>query len=373
MICFKKFTLREIHLPLKEPFKISSGTETIRRIFLLQLFNADGSETWSECCAGALPNYSYETIDTAWLAIKNWCAPRVLHKTFDSPQELNQALRRDFRGHNMAKAALEMAGWAMAAQLENIPLAEKLGGERKKIATGISLGIQDTPIILAEKVQQALDEGYQKAKMKIKPGQDLEFIATVRREVGDNAPLMVDANNAYTLDQIDHLKKFDDFNLMMIEQPLAYDDIYLHSKLQPHFKTPICLDESIANLEKAKEMVALGSGRIINIKPGRLGGFAESIAIHDFCQENNIPVWCGGMLESGVGRAYNVALASLPNFTLPGDVSPSSRYWTQDVVSPEWTMDKNGMVTVPWDKPGLGIEIDIDRVEKLTVRKETLK
>jgi O-succinylbenzoate synthase len=372
MIHFKKITLREIHLPLKEPFRISSGTEDVRRIFLLQFTNAGGAETWSECCAGAKPNYSYETIDTAWLAIKSWCAPRVLNKNFDTPQALNAALRQDFRGHNMAKAVVEMAGWALAAQLEGIPLAKKLGGERRKIATGISLGIQETPAILVQKVQKALADGYQKVKMKIKPGQDLDFVAVVRRVVGEMAPLMVDANNAYTIGQIEFLKKFDQFNLMMIEQPLAHDDIFQHSKLQPQMATPVCLDESITNLEKAHEMVALGSGRIINIKPGRVGGFTEAIAIHDFCRENNIPVWCGGMLESGIGRAYNVALASLPNFTLPGDVSPSARYWARDIVTPEWTMNAAGLVTVPWHQPGLGIKIDIDRIEKLTVRQETL-
>lgn len=373
MIHIQRITLREIHLPLVEAFQISSGTETTRRILLLQVENADGRETWSECVAGARPNYSPEGIDTAWLAIREWVAPRVLGQTFEKPQDVHAALNRDLRGNNMAKAALEMATWELAAQNKGVSLAQLLGGTRSAIATGISLGIQDTPEKLIEKVRAALHLGYQKVKIKIKPGKDVGYVAAVREAVGPHAPLMVDANSAYTLDDVAMLKELDQFKLMMVEQPLAWDDIYLHASLQSKLKTPICLDESITSAAKAKEMVALGSGRIVNIKPGRVGGFTEAIAIHDYCAQQEIPVWCGGMLESGVGRAYNVALASLSNFVLPADLSPSARYWAQDIVTPEWTMNKEGMVAVPRDKTGMGVSVDVDRVDNLTVRKESMK
>lgn len=373
MLQIDKITFREIQLPLKEPFQISSGINTVRRIFLLEFQNQEGVTGWSECVPAELPNYSPETIDTAWLAIKEWIAPRVLGKSFNHPNKVHQVVDEDIRGHNMAKAAIEMGAWELVAQIQQVPLSKLIGGTRDRIATGISLGIQDSPQILAEKAKKCLDEGYNKIKIKIKPGKDIEFVAAAQEALGSGAKIMVDANNAYTLDDIDTLKQLDEFELMMIEQPLAWDDVIKHATLQKQLKTPICLDESITNLDKAEDMVTLGSGRIINIKPGRVGGFTSSIAIHNFSQRNQIPVWCGGMLESGIGRAHNVALASLPNFVLPGDVSPSSRYWQQDIVKPEWTMDENGMVTVPLDKPGMGVEVDMDRVDNLTVRSEVMR
>ena len=366
-----RLTLHEIGLPLKEPFRISSGVVRERRILLLELEEAGGGVAWSECVAGEAPNYSPETIDTAWIAIERWVAPRVLGREFDHPGNVHAELERDFRGHNMAKAALEMGMWGLAATVRGEPLARFIGGTRTEIPTGISLGIQSSPQALIERARAALGEGYGKVKIKIEPGHDVEWIAAARSALGPDAHLMADANNAYTLDDADRLAMLDGLGLMMIEQPLACDDLVRHAELQRRLATPICLDESITGLDRAQDMVTLGSGRIINIKPGRVGGFTAAIAIHDFCQEKGIPVWCGGMLESGVGRAYNVALASLPNFTLPGDVSPSARYWARDVVLPEWTMHR-GMVRVPLDRAGIGVEVDLARVAELTVRRAEL-
>ncbi len=372
MLRIDRLTLREIRMPLREPFAISSGMVAERRICLLQLRHVDGLVSWAECVADEMPNYSPETIDTAWHAIKAWIAPRVLGKTFHTPAEVFNALEENIRGHRMAKAAVEMGMWELAARLQEMPLAKLLGGARTEIATGISLGIQKNPEALVEKARAAQNLGYRKIKIKIKPGADVEYVAAVRETLGPRAHLMADANNAYSLRDIAVLKQLDEFALIMIEQPLAWDDIVQHATLQQQLKTPICLDESITDVSKAEDMVTLGSGKIINIKPGRVGGFAASKAIHDFCAQHNIPVWCGGMLESGVGRAYNVALASLPNFVLPGDLSPSARYWEQDIVTPEWTMDAHGMVKVPLEQPGMGVMVNLDRVDDLTVRAETL-
>lgn len=373
MVQVEQMVLREIRLPLREPFQISSGTVSERRICLVELRHPDGITEWAECVAEAQPNYSAETIDTAWLAIREWAAPRVLGRSFGGPEEVHAVLEMNFRGHNMAKAAVEMGIWALAARLRDISLSELLGGTRDRIATGISLGIQTDPAVLVEKARAALAQGYRKVKIKIKPGKDIEYVAAVRDAVGWEAELMADANSAYTVDDAAHLARLDEFDLIMIEQPLDHDDIVRHAALQRRVRTPICMDESITCLERAEDMIALGSGRIINIKPGRVGGFTVSRAIHDLCQANGIPVWCGGMLESGIGRAHNVALASLPNFTLPGDLSPSARYWERDIVVPEWTMDGEGMVTVPRGLPGLGVEVDLDRIDDLTVRSETLR
>ncbi len=372
MIRLDRITLREIRLPLREPFQISSGVMTERRITLLELHDASGASTWSECVADDTPNYSPETIDTCWLVISRFVAPRVLGKSFATPSEVHDVLERDFRGHEMAKAAVEMGMWGLEAEMQGMPLARLIGGTRTEIATGISLGIQKSPEALVEKARAALAAGYRKVKIKIKPGYDVPFVTAARQALGPDAPLMADANNAYTLDDADALIALDDLNLMMIEQPLAWNDIVRHATLQKKLRTPICLDESITSLERAQDMVTLGSGRIINIKPGRVGGFSQSIAIHDFCESHHIPVWCGGMLESGIGRAYNVALASLSNFLKPGDVSPSARYWERDVVTPEWTMSATGMVRVPLDRPGIGVTVDTERVEALTIRRQEL-
>ena len=372
MIHLEQLILREIRLPLVEPFQISSGTTPDRRIMLVEAIDKSGAVGWGECVAGEAPNYSPETIDVALLMIPQQVAPRVLGRDFAHPRDVRAALDENFRGHNMSKAAVEMALWALGAEMNGISLSKMLGGTREKIPTGISLGIQKDPETIAAKAKAAHDQGYQKIKVKIKPGKDLEYIRAVCEAVGPDGHVMADANNAYTLDDLDTMKTLDEFGLIMIEQPLAWDDVVQHAKLQRELKTPICLDESITGRAQARDMIELGSGRIVNIKAGRVGGLSESVAIHDLCQEHNVPVWCGGMLESGIGRAHNVALASLPNFSLPGDVSPSARYWAQDIVSPEWTMDATGHVAVPHDKPGLGVEVDRARVERLSVRTESI-
>lgn len=370
-ILVTRIVLREIRLPLREPFRISSGVVSERRIGLVELHGADGGRTWAECVAGENPNYSPETLDTAWLAIREWLAPRLLGRPFADPREIHARLEEGIRGHHMARGALEMGCWAMAAERAGEPLATYLGGTRTRIPTGISLGIQATTEALVERAAAAFAEGYRKIKIKIKPGADVEYVAAVREALGPEAHLMADGNSAYTLADADHLAELDPLDLMMIEQPLAPDDLVRHAALQRRISTPVCLDESITGVDRAEDMVTLGSGRIINIKPGRVAGFSSSLAIHDYCVAQGIPVWCGGMLESGVGRAYNVALASLPGFTLPGDLSPSARYWERDIVHPEWTMDAEGMVEVPRSAPGLGVEVDEDRIENLTVRTET--
>ena len=373
MLRIERIALREIRLALREPFRISSGVCTERRIFLLELADADGGVVWAECVAGENPNYSPETIDTAWYAIREWVAPRVLGRSLDGPEVVHDLLERDFRGHNMAKAAVEMGCWAVAAQQQGVSLSQLLSGTRDRIPTGISIGIQASPDALVERAKRAFAAGYRKIKLKIQPAADMPFIRAVREALGREVHLMADANSAYTLADGDHLQKVDAFDLIMLEQPLGRDDLVRHAELQRRLKTPICLDESITDVDRAEDMIALGSGRIINIKPGRVGGFTVSKRIHDVCARSGIPVWCGGMLESGIGRAYNVALASLPNFSLPGDLSPSARYWERDVVRPEWTMDAEGMVRVPRSTPGIGVEPDVDRIDDLTVRRESVE
>ena len=371
----ERITLREIRLALREPFEISSGRTTERRILLLELVDADGVRAWSECVAGSRPNYSPETIDTAWLAIREWIAPRALDRVFEGPEAVAPALAAGIVGHPMARAAVEMGCWALAAERRGEPLAVTLGGTRDRIETGISLGIQPTPEALRQRAEDALARGYRKVKMKVRPGADLRFVRAVREGLDPDAPLAVDANAAYTLDGADGeaLRALDGFDLLMIEQPLQAGDLLRHARLQSELVTPLCLDESVDCPERAEDMLDLDAGRIVNVKPGRVGGFSASLRIHDLCADRGVPVWCGGMLESGVGRAHNVALASLPNFRLPGDLSPSRRYWERDIVHPEWIMSADGLVDVPRDRPGLGVEVDAERVEALTVRTETLR
>ena len=365
-----RLVLREIRLALKEPFRISSGVMQERRIALLELTDCDGASAWAECVAFQLPIYTAETIDTAWLALGEWLAPRVLGRELAGPDAVHVLLEENIRGHNMAKAALEMGVWGVAAESAGMSLSTLLGGTRSRIPTGISLGIQNDPAALAARAKAAVADGYRKIKVKIRPGQDVDYVRAVRAALGDGVGIMADANSAYTLDDADRLCELDQFGLIMLEQPLGDDDLVRHATLQRRLATPICLDESITSADRALDMIELGSGRIVNIKPGRVGGLAVSRRIHDICQAAGIPVWCGGMLETGIGRAYNVALASLPNFSLPGDLSPSARYWHRDIVTPEWTMDADGMVQVPRDRPGLGIAVDRDFIDSLTVRTE---
>jgi O-succinylbenzoate synthase len=373
VINVNRITLREIRLRLREPFRISSGVMDERRILLLELHDASGATEWSECVAGETPNYSPETIDTAWFAIREWLAPRLLGKSIGTAEAVHDILERNIAGHNMAKAALEMGCYGVAARQSNVSLSKLIGGQRDRVATGISIGIQKDPEALVTRAKRALADGYRKIKMKIQPGADVEYVRAVREALPPSTHLMADANSAYTLEDADHLAALDEFRLIMIEQPLNRDDLVRHAQLQRRFKTPICLDESITDVARCEDMIALGSGRIVNIKPGRVGGFTISRRIHDLCAKNSIPVWCGGMLESGVGRAYNVSLATLPNFSLPGDLSPSARYWERDIVTPEWTMDGDGMVPVPRDRPGIGVAVDRNRVDDLTVRQEELR
>ncbi len=370
----ERMVLREIRLQLKEPFRISSGLTTERRICLLELTDTDGVVGWSECVAAEEPNYSAETIDTAWLAIASWLAPRVLRVAFERPEAVCPVLERDIRGHRMAKAAIEMGCWDVAARKAGMPLARLLGGTRERVEVGISLGIQRDPAALVERARAALAEGYRKIKVKIRPGADVAYVAAARDACPD-AALMADANSAYALSDAGHLARLDAYRLTMLEQPLGQDDLVRHAELQKILATPICLDECITDVDRAEDMIALGSGKIVNIKPGRVGGFASSKAIHDLCRARGIPVWCGGMLESGVGRAHNVALASLPGFTMPGDLSPSARYWGagNDVVHPEWTMDRDGTLAVPLDKRGIGVDVDAERVAALAVRSVELR
>jgi O-succinylbenzoate synthase len=373
MFRLDRLVLREIRLALKEPFRISSGVESERRILLLELTDADGAHTWAECVAFPRPNYTPETIDTATLAIREWLAPRLLGKPLPGPYAVHDVLARDIRGHNMAKAVLEMGCWGLAAEIDQRSLSALLGGTQTRVPTGISLGLQAAPAVLVERAVAAVAAGYRKIKLKIQPGQDVAYVAAVRAALGPDVEIMADANAAYTIDDADHLIALDEYEMLMLEQPFGADALLQLAELQRRMKTSLCLDESIIDVSRARDMIALDCGRIINIKPGRVGGFAASKAIHDVCRDANVPVWCGGMLESGIGRAYNVALASLPNFSMPGDLSPSARYWARDVVTPEWTMDDDGLVHVPSDKPGLGVTVDTEFIDSLTVRTEELR
>lgn len=373
MITIARITLREILLRLVEPFRTAAGAVADRRVLLLTLADADGVEAWSECVAEAFPSYSPETIDTCWLAMTQWLVPRVLGRSFSAPDEVHTALESDVRGHHMAKAAVEMGAWALDAERQGIPLARLLARAtppREHVETGIALGLQASPDALVERSREALSSGYRRIKIKIEPGRDVAYIRAVREEFGPDINLTADANCSYAHDDrsVQAMQELDAFGLKMIEQPLAADDLLRHAELQRYITTPICLDESITGLSSAEAMLALGSGRFVNLKPGRVGGFSEALAIHDLCERAGVPVWCGGMLESGIGRAYNIALASLPNFTEPGDLSPSARYWERDVVSPPWTMDSAARVRVPLDRPGLGVTVDAGRVDDLTVR-----
>ncbi len=367
-----RLILREIHLALREPFRISSGEVRERRILLVET-RAEGELVgWSECVAGEWPNYSPETTDTAWLAIKAWLGPRLVGRTVDEPADVWPLLDRDVRGHRMAKAALEMGVWELWSRAAGRSLSEQLGGTRERVDVGISIGIQDSPTALVERAKAAVAAGYRKIKLKIEPRRDVAYVKAVRDEVGPDVELMADANSAYRIEDAETLARLDGLGLMMIEQPLEPDDLVRHARLQEQLRTPLCLDESITSPARAEDMIALKSACIVNIKPGRVGGFAQSIAIHDLCARHGIPVWCGGMLESGIGRAHNVALASLPNFSLPGDLSPSARYWERDIVTPEWTMESDGRVRVPRERPGMGVDVDLGRVDDLTVRSETI-
>jgi len=361
-------TLREISMKLVAPFETSMDRLEVRRILLLEA-NIDGVTGWGECVAAEAPFYSPEYADTAWPVLRDFLWPMVKAQKFDSAREVWGLLKR-VRGHNMARACLEAAAWDAEAKQKGIPLAKLLGGTREEIASGVSVGIKDSVDELVATVTKELSAGYQRIKIKIKPGRDLEQVQRLRQEF-PRIKLMVDANSAYTLEDFPLLKQLDGFYLMMMEQPLGWDDLYGHIELQKRLETPICLDECVHTEEQARAAVELGACKIINIKLGRVGGFAMARRIHDLCQQHGIPVWCGGMLESGIGRAHNVALATLPNFSLPGDVTASKRYWAEDIIAPEVTVSPQGTIRVP-TRPGIGFEPRRDLIEKLTVRKERL-
>jgi O-succinylbenzoate synthase len=362
--------MREVQMPLAHPFETSFGVTTARRILLVELVADDGMTAWGECVAGEHPYFSDESVDTAWLVTETELVPRLLNASIDHGSEL-PALFAQVRGHRMAKAALENAVWELDAQRQGVALAKLLGGTRAIIPTGVSIGIQPTPEKLMEKIATEVAAGYQRIKLKCKPGWDTEIFRMVRARWPEIL-LSCDANSAYQLADADHIAQWDQFQLLMIEQPLWYDDFYFHAQLQKRIKTRICLDECIRNRRDARAALELGSGGIVNIKVGRVGGFTEAIAIHDVAAEFGIPVWCGGMLETGIGRAHNIALSSLPNFSLPGDVSASKRYWAEDVIEPEVTVCAEGTITVPTTR-GSGFAVRPERIERITVRQKTLR
>ena len=362
-------TFREIQLPLVHFFETSFARVYSRRIVLVTV-HCEGVDGWGECVAGEDPYYSAEWIETAWPTLKHYLGPAILGQNLLSARECVSLFAR-IRGHRMAKAAVENALWDAEARQNNEPLWKLLGGTLREIACGVSIGIQDTVEQLLEKIQVELGAGYRRIKVKVKPGWDVNVLERIRSRWPDIL-LSCDANSAYRLDQLEHLRGFDQFHLLMIEQPLWNDDIYYHARLQRELRTAICLDESIRHARDAAAAVESGACRIINVKVGRVGGFSEAIKVHDVCRAHNIPVWCGGMLESGVGRVHNIALSTLPNFRLPGDVSASKRYWKEDIIEPEVNVSSQGLIAVS-DQPGTGYRIREDLIERVTVRKETLR
>lgn len=362
--------LREIRLPLIHFFETSFGRTTERRIVLARVIDSDGAEGWGECTAGEGPFYSEEWVDAAWSTMVEFLAPMIAGKEIDTAAGASD-LMRAVRGNRMAKAAIETACWDLEAKKLGVPLWRHLGGVRKEIRCGVSIGIQDSPEILLEKIEKEVKAGYQRIKIKIKPGWDAKIVEKVREHFPE-IPLMGDANSAYTLRDVALFKELDRYNLMMVEQPLAHDDIFDHAKLQQQINTPVCLDESIRTREDATHAIALGSCRIVNLKLGRVGGHWHAKQVERVCREKNVPVWCGGMLESGIGRAHNIAMATLEGFSLPGDVSASSRYWEEDIIDPPVTVSRSGTIDAP-NGPGIGFAVNFERIEKLTVRTTVIK
>ncbi|HEX8091298.1 MAG TPA: o-succinylbenzoate synthase [Blastocatellia bacterium] len=365
----ERLELREIELPLKWPFETSFGRTTRRRIMIVRAFDKSGAFGYGECTAPEDPFYNHETIDTAWLVTANYVARILAAARVSGAQEVNNVLLR-IRGNRMAKGGVEAAIWDLEARLAGKPLWQHIGGTRAEIACGVSIGLQETTEALIGKVTREVERGYQRIKIKIKPGRDVDLVEAVRAKF-PKILLTVDANSAYTLADIDLLKRLDQYNLMMIEQPLAPGDLVDHSVLQKEISTPICLDESILTVNDARHAHELGSCKIINIKLGRVGGHCEARMIQDYCAKREIPVWCGGMLESGVGRAHNIAMSTLAGFTLPGDVSASERYWEQDIIDPPVTVSERGTITVPGG-PGIGYEVNESRLESLVTRRQEI-
>lgn len=361
--------LRVLKMPLASTFETSFFRYTHKNCIIISL-NSENLVAYSECVANQGPWYSYETTETAWHILTNFLIPPILGKEFDSPDELNDTFL-SVRGHNMAKASLEMAFWDLRAKSDKLSLSGLLEGVRNRIDCGVSIGIQESFDKLLKTIGRFLDLNYKRIKIKIKPGYDVDYVRRVRSEYPD-IPLSVDANSAYSFENLQIFKQIDELGLEYIEQPLAYDDIVDHARLQSQLRTRICLDESIETIHDARGALEMGSCKVVNIKPGRVGGFHTSRQIHDLCESRGVPVWCGGMMETGIGRAHNVALASLRNFRLPGDISASERYFEEDIVEPPFRLNSDGTMNVP-PGPGLGVEVLEDRVEKHTIKRTVLK
>ncbi|MCA1576959.1 MAG: o-succinylbenzoate synthase [Acidobacteria bacterium] len=367
----ERVELREIELPLVSPFETSFGRTTRRRILIVRVFDKTGASGYGECVAAEGPFFNHETVDTAWLITAQYVGPLLKQARLRTAGEVNGALA-PIRDNRMAKGGVEAAVWDLEAKLAGLPLWQHLGGVRGEINCGVSIGLQETTEALVEKVARELEAGYQRIKIKIKPGKDIQLLEAVRARFPE-ITLSVDANSAYSLNgHLGTVKQLDDYNLLMIEQPLAPGDLVDHAKLQREIKTPICLDESIVSLASARHAQELGSCRIINIKLGRVGGHTEARLIQTYALEHGMPAWCGGMLESGIGRAHNIAMSTLPGFTLPGDVSASQRYWHEDIIAPPVTVSQEGTIKAPMGD-GIGYEVNEDRIESLTVRRETVR
>jgi len=358
-------TLYHIRMPLVAPFATSFGSIDTRECVVLEA-QAAGLTGWGECVADRDPGYAYETVGTAWHILKDFLIPELLGKEVPDISTLQQIMA-PVKGHQMAKAGLELVFWDLMGKRERRSLRELLGGTRSRVDVGVSVGIQESPTKLVKVVEQYLEAGYQRVKIKIKPGRDVADAAAVRKAFLD-LRLQVDANSAYTLETAAALLPLDDLALLLIEQPLAEDDLWDHRTLQTRFKTPLCLDESITSPRHARQALEMNACRIINIKEGRVGGISQGVAIHDLCQEKNIPVWCGGMLETGIGRAANLALTSLPNFKLPGDISATDRYYVRDITEERFVLNSDSTIDVP-TQPGLGINIDRAALQQFTITK----
>lgn len=365
----RQITVRHLQMQLLAPFTTSFGTLQNRDFLLIEAVDEDGVSGFGESVAFHAPWYNEETLQTNWHMIEDFLIPLLFQSPLEHPDEVSR--RFSFiRKNYMAKSALEGAIWDLYAKKSGLSLSRAIGGEKKQIEVGVSIGIQKSVPDLLNVIERSVTDGYRRIKLKIMPGWDLDVLREVRKNFPDIA-LMADANSAYTLADADHLQGLDEFNLTMVEQPLASDDIIDHAALQARLETPVCLDESIHSYEDARKAIALGSCRIINIKIGRVGGLTEAKRIHDLCLEQNIPVWCGGMLESGVGRAHNIAITTLNNFTMPGDTAASARYWARDIIDPEVTVE-NGLITVP-DRPGIGYEVNRRQVDAYTVASRTYR
>jgi len=364
----ERVELTVVRLPLVRPFRTSSSVKAHLDHILVRVEDADGRAGWGECASPSDPYYCPETTETCWHILRDFLAPAVLGARWDDPREVAEMFRK-VKGNNFAKAGLETACWDLAARRSGISLAAMLGGTRAEVLSGVSLGIEADVSATLGQVARYVGEGYRRVKLKIAPGHDVELVRAVRARFPDLA-LQVDANSAYTLADVETLRRLDEFGLLLIEQPLAHDDIVDHARLQRELQTPVCLDESIHSAEDARKALDLGACRVINVKVSRVGGLAEAVRVHDLCRSRGVPVWCGGMHEFGVGRAANAAVASLPGFTLPGDVSGSDKYYAEDVVDPP-VLAVRGAVPVPTG-PGLGHEPAPDRIARRALRSLTL-